>query len=850
MAFIRGAAAVAVFAIGATPFAASAQQATNTVALSLDPQALDQALVAIGKATGREIIIDAGATAGKVSRRLKGRFTADEAIRRLLAGSGLEANFTADVVLIRSRATPNPNGDGMNALDVVVTGSRIRGAEPASPTIVLTSKAIRDAGQHDLGEVARSLPQNFNGGQNPEIGNGVPDSNFNLNAGTALNLRGLGPDATLTLLNGHRLAYDGINQGVDISSIPVSVLDRVEIVPDGASALYGSDAVGGVANIILKRNFSGLETSARIAGATSGGGFEQEYYALAGMNWKSGGAYATYDFDRSAEIRAGQRHVLSALAPSTTILRPQRHHNAVLVAHQNLTDRLEIEVDGLFSDRRSHAVIPYTATGTYQDLGNALRAHNTSYSVAPRLSWNIDDDWHVDVSGLYARDRTRFEALSFSEGDLAFNSSGCQCNDLWSVEAGVEGHIFDLPGGDARLAAGGGYRRAELHYSRPGLDFTRHRGTVFGYGELSLPFVSTLNARPGLAKLAVSVAGRYEGYRGSGGTVTPKVGVIYAPLAGLEFKGAWGRSFKAPTLYQQYQPRFLYFYNASDLGVRGYPANAPFAILYGGAQDLKPERARTWTVSAVVAPSSFQGGRIELSYFNVAFKNRVEEPLTSIAGAVGNPSYAPLITYDPSESLIEELIADADGGAVNLTGSPVDNGSVAAVLNGRPVNVARETAKGVDIDASYPVALANGTTVTLSFNAASLRSRRLVLTGLPSIQLAGTIFNPARFRARGGAVWNSGVLTASTYVNYIGGINDVRSDPIDHVHGQTTIDAAIRFTPQSGVLRRTELALTVRNLLNDMPAAIKVRDVYATPYDSTNYSVIGRFVSASIITRW
>src|SRR3546814_1212331 len=92
------------------------------------------------------------------------------------------------------------------------------------------------------------------------------DLSENLASTSTLNLRGLGPDATLTLINGHRIAYDGAFQGVDISAIPLAALDRLEIVADGASALYGSDAVGGVANIILRRDFDGIWSSARISG--------------------------------------------------------------------------------------------------------------------------------------------------------------------------------------------------------------------------------------------------------------------------------------------------------------------------------------------------------------------------------------------------------------------------------------------------------------------------------------------------------------------------------------------------------------------------------------------------------
>src|SRR6185312_1480191 len=107
--------------------------------------------------------------------------------------------------------------------------------------------------------------------------------------GSGLNLRGLGPDATLTLLNGRRMSYDGLFQAVDISAIPADAVDRIEIMPDGASAIYGSDAVGGVANVILKRDFNGVTVGTRYGGATDGGLITHEYNVTAGTTWATGG---------------------------------------------------------------------------------------------------------------------------------------------------------------------------------------------------------------------------------------------------------------------------------------------------------------------------------------------------------------------------------------------------------------------------------------------------------------------------------------------------------------------------------------------------------------------------------
>src|SRR5690606_24972550 len=132
---------------------------------------------------------------------------------------------------------------------------------------------------------------------------------------SSVNLRGLGSDATLTLLNGRRLAYTAVKQSVDVSAIPIGAIQRIEIVPDGASAIYGSDAVAGVVNVILRRNYDGIETSARLAAATDGGDFQQDYGALAGTTWSNGGVMAAYQYGSNTAIRAEDRSYARSRSP-------------------------------------------------------------------------------------------------------------------------------------------------------------------------------------------------------------------------------------------------------------------------------------------------------------------------------------------------------------------------------------------------------------------------------------------------------------------------------------------------------------------------------------------------------
>src|SRR3546814_13318324 len=90
-------------------------------------------------------------------------------------------------------------------------------------------------------------------------------------------------------------AYSGTQSVIDISAIPTAAVERIEIVADGASAIYGADAVAGVVNILLHKDYEGVTTSARLGGSTDGGNFHQQYNLLGGSKWTGGGLMAIYD---------------------------------------------------------------------------------------------------------------------------------------------------------------------------------------------------------------------------------------------------------------------------------------------------------------------------------------------------------------------------------------------------------------------------------------------------------------------------------------------------------------------------------------------------------------------------
>lgn len=824
----------------------------------LPAQDLSDALVAAGKASGREIIFSDTDVAGRRAPALIGAHSPEAAIALLLEGSGLVAEWRDGSVIVRRRqAAEDETGS-----DIVVTGSRIRGASPATPVIRVTGEDIRNAGQADLGETLRSIPQNFNGGQNPGVGSGVRGAdNININSASSPNLRGLGPDATLTLVNGRRLAYGGVNNAVDISAIPVDAVDRVELVADGTSALYGSDAVAGVVNILLKRDFDGLSASGRWGAATEGGDVEQQYGLVGGTDWDSGSFIAAWDWSKTSAILARQRDYASALQADTTLYPEQKAQSAVLSAHQQLAPGVRLSADALYSTRKHRIQAPFSADQPYDQFGTLSRADSERFSIAPELTVALPANWSLAAGLVYAEDRTRLSTILAVGGVDQYDTRICFCNALTTAELSADGGLFDLPAGTVRIALGAGYRENILDQQRRRFSFVgaptqqslfrARQESWYGYGELFMPLVAPHMEVPGLDRLSLSAALRYENYPGMDEVATPKLGLVLEPNPDLSLSASWGKSFKAPTLYQQFLDQQTLLLNAAGLGT-GYPAGSTVLYISGGNPDLSPERSTNWTATFALHPRALAGFELELSYFDVAYDRRVIEPIPSAAGVLDNPVYAGFVTLSPSPAQIEATIAASGLGLNNLTGRPFNPASVVGIVDNRFTNVSRQRAQGVDIAGRYRIETGADGTLTLSASASYLESRRQLLDTQDFAPLAGTIFNPPHWRARAGATWADGGLTLSGWFSYTGGVTDDRTTSHDKVSGQTSLDLTLRYRTEPGqkFSSNMEFALMAQNILNDEPDTIRTDVVQYTPYDSTNYSSIGRFVGLSITKRW
>jgi iron complex outermembrane receptor protein len=822
----------------------------------LKAQDLSSALRAVGRISGREIMFPADAVAGKQAPSLDGNLTAAQAIDQLLAGSGLIAEDRGDVVLIRGRskpATTPAEAELPETAPILVTGSRIRGVPIASPTITLSRQQITEAGQTSVGDAMRDLPQNFSGGQNPGVAGGGDQGNLNnnINSSSTINLRGLGPDATLTLINGHRVAYDGISQGVDVDQIPVAALDRIEIVADGASALYGSDAVGGVANILLKKDYDGLNVSARLGAATDGGDEQQQYDLTTGRRWNSGGMMFAFDIRRSTAIDASQRSYTQTLQGSSTLLPWQHQYGGVITGHQDVGDRVHLEVDATYNHRISEIILPTTTTDPVTVNGSDSTTREKAFSITPKVIVEVGGNWTATLNGTYGVDDTSGLNRQYSDSENTLNGGYRYKDRTQMVEVSAEGPLLHIPAGDIRLAFGGGYRSSRLvaHFT-PDTELQPQgtRTSYYGFAEINIPVISPQQDIVAVNSLSISGAVRYEDYPGMASLATPKLGLIFAPTPDLDIKGSWGKSFKTPTLYQQIEAQEAVLVPTSAFGSNSYPTGSTALFLSGGNANLKPERAKSWSATADFHPRFLPGSHLEFSYFNINYRDRIVSPVTSVAGVLTNPLYADLVINAPSEAFLNALVAATPGGITNYSGSPYTPANVVAVVDDRYLNVARQIVHGFDVASRYTFDIHDFGNVTASADVSYLATKEQLSALQPLVPIAGTIFNAPHWRGRGGLIWRYGDLTLTSYVTYIGSVRDTRFTPIFRVHGMASVDltATQHIHSANGAFNGMDLILSVLNVQNVKPAIIRNTTIYDPTYDSANYSSVGRFVSLTI----
>lgn len=463
---------------------------------------------------------------------------------------------------------------------------RSRTDTPVPVDVVPVDEIADESGQLDLGQLLQFVAPSFN--SNRQSGS---DGSDHIDAAT---LRGLGPDQVLVLINGKRRHSSSLvylfgtrgrgNVGTDLNSIPVSAIERIEILRDGASAQYGSDAIAGVINIVLRKD-AGLNVLLSTGAYTAGDGQNEQVAVNYGVPIGTRGALSLtaemLNRDRTNRATPGEPRQIGDSATENLLFfynldAPVGAHGS-FYGHGGYNSRDGIAGawyrDGVGSDdipsRNSAQMYP---NGFVPDIGSDIRDFSAAFGYRTILG-----NWSADVSTNYGSNRMRYEIsktlnasyatmhnglspTNFDAGGFEFAQHTTNVDfsryfrdrlrgvsvaaglehrrESYEIFAGEEGSYadFDGPGGGNAGSQGfPGFQPVDE------VDASRHSNAAY----VDLEFKTT-------PKLLLTGALRFEDYSDFGNTITGKTSFAFAATPALNLRGSASTGFRAPSLHQRY----------------------------------------------------------------------------------------------------------------------------------------------------------------------------------------------------------------------------------------------------------------------------------------------------------
>ncbi len=774
----------------------------------------------------------------------------------------------------RESVTENSDADRKAEIvdEIVVTGSSIRGVTPdSSPLAVYDVTDIRNTGALTIEQFVTTLPQNNN--TLSEAGSGTSSREINSSSTSSADLRGLGVGSTLVLLNGRRMAPSSGARATDISAIPIEAVERVEVLTDGASAIYGADAIGGVINFVLKDQQDGAETSVTFGGA-EGGSEQWRIDQSFGFNWADGNALIALSYmDRNA-LDAGDRDFARAAAPFTLIPEDTRK-NVLATVSQLMPGGVYASADLLYTTRE-----PRTANLLTQFTSGAdfrvrdIEHEQTVFNLG--LDRSFGETLNAALFLTYAD--ASADTDGFSDGaTIGFGPFfTSQDTNTIDVTAKIDGELARLPSGALMFALGAGYTEDEFDESR---DFSASSGDTptslelardvkYAFGELQIPLVSPEQNVTGVRRFEVNLSARYTDYSDFGENTSPKIGLLWSPIEQLKIRGTFSESFKAPFLPQLSGAGFYFILPVASFAGGIFPDiwstddSTVMLFLNGsGNPTLGPEEAENYTLGFDL---DFSGLSISATYFNIDYTNRIDNPDTTNGNAsLSNPEDFPeLFNLNPTEGQIAEILASSTG--FDLVG--VDTSDPAAVLaavdvlaDNRLRNLAISETDGLDLRIDYTTDTRVGV-FQAGINVAKIFSfEDRIFESAPPITRSDTVLFPADLKARGylGIARNS--WSTRLNVNYV----DEYDNPFDAanptIDDWTTVDLLFSYhfaADQGGFSDQLRFGLAVNNVFDEDPPFLPVGTasdlsiVNPTGYDPANSNPLGRFVSFQISKSW
>lgn len=869
----------------------------RAVEFNIPPQALGSALLIFAKQADVQVSVSTTAIADMKTPGVVGTFTPSVALTKLLVETDLGFSTVGDRTFAvlqmqstRASAMPNvanassfwssdvPRGtvrlaqiDANGRVDatqdavaakagdkdpqellgeVTVTGTHIRGIQNnTAPVTIYDREEIDSRGYLSTQEFIRSLPQNFKGGDSGASEDGIlstANGLNNLESASGVNLRGLGTSSTLVLLNGHRIPPSAFGAAVDVSMIPLTAIDRVEVLTDGASAIYGSDAVGGVVNFVLRKDYDGAETEMQAGGVTSGDRRQYVVGQTLGQTWNGGSGLLSLQYDDASALGSHERSFTASLERPNDLYPSTAQFSGILNGRQQLAKNVDASADVAYG----HEV----ARRDYTSPGQSQSSDTTTEFVSANggVGWVPFGSWQFDVSGLYSEVETsqdvEFEPSlpGYMNGTLFIRNTFL----LREADLVADGSLFPIPGGDVKAALGGSYRTEAFSSRSPWAQIERlfDRDVWAVFGEFQVPLISDANSLPFMRHLDFSLSVRHDHYSDFGETTNPKFGLFWSVSDSLGLRAAYGTSFHAPDASQQTLnnlSRFVF--------------NFPFALPTGGegpvlvttgSPELQPEESQNLSVGLDYRPASVPGLRLSLNYFDIIYSDRLVTTPFDTSALLTPDVYGPLITQFSSDveaaAYLAGLIAQGfqfdDFTGTGTTG-------ILYAYTFALTNASRVHQNGLDAGVEYSIR--SGANEFDFRVAATLIDE--IKTGFcatcTSTDLVNEYGQPLRLRARADFGWARGAWRLNSAVNYANSYRDITVTPPGSIESHATVDVSARYSPSA--LEGVTAGINVTNLFDaDPPRTASGLAFGGIRYDIANADPLGRIVSLEVRKSW
>lgn len=572
-----------------------------------------------------------------------------------------------------------PAKEDARTLDtLIVTGTRVTDrtvAESQSPIDIITPEVLQSTGTTELATaLSRALPSlNF---PRAAINDGT-------DAMRPAQLRGLAPDHTLVLVNGKRYhpgALVNVNgsQGrssspVDLNSIPIAAIERVEVLRDGASAQYGSDAIAGVINIVLKGSDSGGSASTTYGKYSAGDG--AKYQVLGDAGFKLGDAgkvHLAAQFGHQDQTDRARPFIGTPTATSAPLGKVVQRYGDPEVDNHSLLFNGEIKPAdyitfysyGLYTKRETlsngffrpagdsrnipsiypEGFLPNILnTGTDYGLVLGMKSSigNTNFDASYTIGSN---ELEFDIQNTLNRSMGPSSPTEFYAGALKLEQQVLNFDFNTPVNVGLEypltlsyglewrGEEFTISPGEPGSYINGGVLLPNNTPAPSGAQvFPGFRPSDSGsFDRTSTSFYAGLEGDL-TEKFSAGIAGRFEDYSDFGSTATGKLTARYAFTDKFALRGTASTGFHAPSLQQQYyQTTSTNFIGGIPFDLVTFRVNHPAAIALG-AEPLKPEKSRNLSLGLVLTP--IEGLYITADAYRIQIEDRISlsENLTSTA---------------------------------------------------------------------------------------------------------------------------------------------------------------------------------------------------------------------------